>query len=87
MGAMPLKDIYIVLEDMDLDWSKDDVDEFDLMWKKGIPIDLIAKNFGREVDEIAVLVMDRARRGSINPRYRGVFGGAEQSKQEETQNG
>lgn len=67
--AMP----YIALEEIDFLWSLEDVYEFELMWTKGVEketpihelIHEIAEYFNRDVDEVAVLVMCRKRKGRI----------------------
>lgn len=65
----------IVLEDLDFVWRESEVNEAAEMWKMGIPIDLIAKNFGRDIDEVALLIMHLSRQGIIRKRKGGVFGG------------
>lgn len=65
---------YIACEEMDFTWCESEVREFDRMWDGGLGIEDIAKSFGRDTDEVAVLAIDRARQGKIGPRKYGVFG-------------
>lgn len=60
--------IYIALEDMDMDWSSEDVEQFISLWDKGISISSIAEHFNRDSDEVAILVIDQARKERIAPR-------------------
>ncbi|MDQ0876784.1 hypothetical protein QFZ77_005443 [Paenibacillus sp. V4I3] len=66
--------IYIACEDVNMIWDERDVLAFDSMWNEGLSIEDIAKSFDRDADEIALLIMDRARRGLIKNRPNGVFG-------------
>lgn len=65
----------VVLEDLDFVWRESQVKEAAEMWKKGIPLDLIASNFGKEVDEAALLIMHLVRQRVIKKRKGGAFGG------------
>ncbi|MEZ2661790.1 hypothetical protein [Aneurinibacillus aneurinilyticus] len=69
--------IYIACEDLDFLWDKEQILEVIAMWNMGIPIGHIASNFGREVDEAALLIFDLCRQGKIKPRPGGVFGRGE----------
>lgn len=68
------RSIYTALEDLDFHWSVQEVEEFDEMWRMGIPIDWIAANFGRTEEEVAILVLDRRLKGYIEPRAGGLHG-------------
>ena len=70
------KNIIVALEDLDFIWCEDEVKEAAAMWKKGIPLDLIASNFGRDEDEVAVLLMHLARQNRISSREGGAYGRA-----------
>lgn len=67
------KSIYIACENLNFVWDIQDVREFDLKWremrKQGMTTLEITKElaeyFGRDQDEVAILAMDRARRGRI----------------------
>lgn len=81
MGATPLPElknerqkIYLVLEELDFTWDEHDVVDFRDMWNMGIPISWIASHFKRDIDEVAMLVMDQCRKGKIKPRPNGVHG-------------
>lgn len=66
--------IYVCLESMDFVWDERDVLEFDRMWSEGLCIFDIARAFQRDPDEVAILVMDRARKGFIQERPGGWMG-------------
>lgn len=66
--------IYTALEELDFTWDWDDVTAFDRMWALGWDCGRIAKELGRDPDEIALLVIDRARAGKIQRRPGGWFG-------------
>lgn len=63
---------YIALEDMDLDWKYDQVAKFDELWKNGYSLEYIAKKFKRDIDEVALLLIDRSRQGYVGPRTIGL---------------
>lgn len=69
--------VYIACEDIDFIWREQDVDEVERMWREGYDIRAIAKVLRRHVDEVTVLIIDRARRGTIKRRPMGVFGDLE----------
>ena len=71
--------IYIALEDLDFDWTKEQVKKFDELWSRGDSLPLIAKTLRREQDEVALLVMDRSRKGAIAPREHGVWGNVDEA--------
>lgn len=66
---------YIALEDLNFDWSVKDIEKFDALWREGKPLQEIAKILKRPQDEIAVIILDRARKGKIAKRKFGIFGG------------
>ena len=66
--------LYIACSDMDLDWDIQEVQEVEEMWNKGIPLEMIASSFGRDLDEVAILIMDRARQGRLSKRKYGALG-------------
>lgn len=68
------KNIIVALEDLDFIWCEDEAKEAAEMWRKGIPIDLIASNFGRSVDDTFAILWDLARKGRIKLRDGGIFG-------------
>ena len=66
--------VHIACEDMDFAWKEHQVVLFEEMWRRGVPIADIAKLLRREVDEVFVLALDRARAGAIRKREGGIFG-------------
>lgn len=66
--------IYIACEDMEFVWREQDVAEVERMWHEGYDIRFIAKAVRRNIDEVVLLIMDRARQGLLMPRPTGVFG-------------
>lgn len=73
--------IYIALEDMDFVWDEKDVATVDQMWSEGVSIWDIGKSFGRDPDEVALLIIDRKRKGFIGERPGGAWGGKSDEKQ------
>ena len=68
------RNTYLACEELDFSWDLAEVREVEDMWNAGIPIDWIARNFDRKPIEVALLIMDRAERGHIEPREGGVYG-------------
>jgi hypothetical protein len=66
--------IYTALEDMDFVWDEKEVRMVEEMWGVGIPVHVMAKSFDRDPDEIVVLVLDRCRKGFLDPRPGGLWG-------------
>lgn len=66
---------YIPLEDLNWEWLTRDIAIVIGLWNQGEPIDRIAKLVRRSVDETAILLMDLRRKGLINLRKGGVYGG------------
>jgi len=66
--------IYIALEELDFIWDQEDVKAFETMWDLGWDCGRIAAELGRDPDEVAILVIDRARAGKIERRPGGWFG-------------
>jgi hypothetical protein len=66
--------VYIALEDLDFIWDIRQVRELDEMWRRGFSLQYMAEYFDRDPDEVALLLMDRLRRGRIRPRKGGIFG-------------
>jgi len=65
---------YLVGEDEDLRWDLNKVLNFDFLWNEGHSLQDIANYFKRDIDEVAYLVIDRAKKGKIKPRKNGIFG-------------
>ncbi|MNX81011.1 hypothetical protein D3C86_1126860 [compost metagenome] len=68
------KSIYIACEELDFTWGTEEAKTFDAMWEAGASVREIAKALGRDVDEVAILTIDRSRKGKIKPRQGGAMG-------------
>ncbi len=66
-------DTYIALEDTDFTWDLMQVTEFEYLWREGYSLQGIAEYFDRDIDEVALLLMDRIKKDKIKPRKRGIF--------------
>lgn len=68
--------VYTVLDDPDIEfeWDKNDVKEFDRLWAEGVSLEEIAKRFKRPHVEVLLLIVDRDLRKKIEPRPGGIFG-------------
>lgn len=66
------RNICIACEDMDFTWDERQVYAVAEMYRKGATVYEIASDPGidRDPDEVAVLIMDLARKGIIDPRGR-----------------
>jgi hypothetical protein len=64
---------YIALEDLEFRWTMEQVKKIEQMWEEGLSWDYMADYFDRDKDEVAVILMCRARKGFINPRKQGIF--------------
>jgi len=67
-------DYYYALDECDehglsLDWYESDVEEFDQLWSQGWSIEKLSEYFGRTLDEIGILVIDRAIKGKIKAQH------------------
>lgn len=65
--------VYYALDDCDshgisLDWYEEDVEEVDRLYTNGLTVKQIAKHFKRNIDDVAILIIDRAIKGKIKPR-------------------
>ena len=63
------RNIYIACEDMDFTWDERQVYAVAEMYRKGATVYEIAADPGidRDPDEVAILIMDLARQGVIEP--------------------
>lgn len=52
------KKIYVVLDDINFTWTKFEIKQILNLWNKGKSIHYISTSIQREVDEIALLIMD-----------------------------
>lgn len=65
---------YIACSDLLLDWLPSVVKEIDKLWNMGWDLWDIAKLYNRDPDEVAILIIDRVRKGFIKKRPGGVYG-------------
>lgn len=72
--------IYVVLEDLDFVWDEADIPKVEEMWREGLSVWEIAKVFDRDPDEVALLIMDRARQGTIRKRKWGAYARGRRAK-------
>ncbi|ANB66178.1 hypothetical protein GFC29_3849 (plasmid) [Anoxybacillus sp. B7M1] len=71
------REIYIVLDEFDLEWRTPDILQFQEWWHKGFSLEWIASYFDRDIDELAIVAIDQARRGYICIRPYGIMKGYE----------
>lgn len=65
--------VYYALDDCDshgisLDWYEEDVEEVDRLYTNGLTVKQIAKHFKRNIDDVAILIIDRAIKEKFNQR-------------------
>ena len=65
---------FIALMDLDFSWSWPKITLVRKLWIEGYKISEIAEQVDRIIDEVAILIMDQARKGKLHPRPGGVFG-------------
>jgi len=71
----PKEELYIALSDLDFFWFPEEVEQVEKSWRNGLHIIDIAKQVGRDTDEVAILLMDLVRRKRIKKRRGGAYGG------------
>jgi len=71
----PDEQLYIAFEAFDFSWYKKEVERVIRYWKYGLSLAEIGKRINRDLDEIAILLMDLGRKGKIKPRKNGIWGG------------
>lgn len=69
-----MRNLYIACEDMNHIWLDSQVAEMREFWRQGYDIAAIAKHFKRDMDEVAILIIDQKRLGFIKNRKGGAFG-------------
>lgn len=74
---------YYPCDELEFAWEFEDVKRFDAMWNDGESVWSIAEKLGRDPDEVAILVIDRKRKGKIAIRSGGVFGNGTGGNQRE----
>lgn len=65
---------YLACENLDFVWSKQQVNDFKLLWKEGRNIDELARYFRRPQEEILILALDLGMKNRIGPRKGGLIG-------------
>ena len=70
----PREELYIALSELDFSWYPGEVEQVAQLWRDGIHIADIAEKMKRDIDEVAILIMDLARRDVIEPRKNGAMG-------------
>lgn len=73
-ARVEVEPVLIACEELNYVWQPEKVREFREMWKGGEDIREIAKYLKRKPEEVAILVMDQAKRGNIQKRPTGIFG-------------
>ncbi|MGE6593019.1 helix-turn-helix domain-containing protein [Bacillus mycoides] len=66
------RNLYIALEELDMFWDEDEVSRVKGAWKKNESVFAIGEKLQRNPDEVALLIMDLARKGVIGKRARGL---------------
>jgi hypothetical protein len=64
--------LYIALEDLDLEFSKNEVEIMVIRWFEGWFLSYIADELKRDLDELAVLLADLTERALLTSRSRGI---------------
>lgn len=64
---------YVALEELNFFWDLKEVMEFDRMWNDGHSLHSISNHFNRNIEECAILLMDRSEKGYCKPRKSGIF--------------
>ena len=67
-------DMVIVLEDVDFIWYDRDIQKVKQWWVEGKSIWWMGEKLKRNPDEVALLIMDMARRHLIQYRSGGAYG-------------
>lgn len=70
----PREELYIALSELDFSWYHAEVEKIKKLWAYGLHIAKIAEMLERDIDEVAVLIMDLARKNKIRRRKNGVLG-------------
>ncbi|PEO37548.1 helix-turn-helix domain containing protein [Bacillus wiedmannii] len=66
------RNLYIALEELDMFWDEDDVLRVKNTWKNNESVFAIGEKLQRDPDEVALLIMDLARKGAIGKRALGL---------------
>lgn len=72
----PQERLYVALNWLDFSWYQSEIEQIKAWWREGMSVFDMGEEMRRDPDEIAILVMDLIRRGTINPRKGGAYGSA-----------
>lgn len=70
MRYVTAENLYICLENMDFDWTKQQAEDFDYLFSEGNSISDIARYFKRPEIETLLLYIDRVDKKKVIPRLR-----------------
>jgi len=70
----PKEELYIACYDMNFSWLPQDVKKVIRLWEYGLSLKEIGKHLRRDLDEIAILLIDLGRQGKIKSREGGIYG-------------
>ncbi|WP_410991064.1 helix-turn-helix domain-containing protein [Bacillus cereus] len=66
------RNLYIALEELDMLWDEDEVVQVKEAWNNNESVFAIGEKMQRDPDEVALLIMDLARKGAIGKRALGL---------------
>ncbi|WP_257153254.1 helix-turn-helix domain-containing protein [Bacillus toyonensis] len=66
------RNLYIALEELDMLWDEDEVWQVNEAWNNNESVFEIGEKMQRDPDEVALLIMDLARKGAIGKRALGL---------------
>ncbi|MBG9615915.1 hypothetical protein ABE15_22780 [Bacillus cereus] len=66
------RNLYIALEELDMLWDEDEVVQVKEAWNNNESVFTIGEKMQRDPDEVALLIMDLARKGAIGKRALGL---------------
>jgi len=66
------RNLYIALEELDMLWDEDEVAQVKEAWNNNESVFAIGEKMQRDPDEVALLIMDLARKGAIGKRALGL---------------
>ncbi|MFQ6341046.1 helix-turn-helix domain-containing protein [Bacillus sp. AF62] len=66
------RNLYIALEELDMLWDEDEVVQVKEAWNNNESVFAIGEKMQRDPDEVALLIMDLARKGAIGKRVLGL---------------
>lgn len=66
------RNLYIALEELDMLWDEDEVVQVKEAWNNNESVFAIGEKMQRDPDEVALLIMDLARKGVIGKRALGL---------------